>query len=233
MLAPLRDYLSPKEPMLSPLLCATKEHYFDRLSVGVYPGKPGFEEARWITLEDTNIEHLLDVFTTVDADSGNIWDVCSYFMEHLWQHKQRLVVLGPKVEGLPDNHPSKPQCLYELSRLFGSVGRHAEYKSLLNYSLRLCRERGDDIGVVRALRFLSDANRLLDLNEEGIQQAREALEICEQSNNVFELAHSFRSLAWSLQGGDQLDAAQEAASRAIASGKISATRRHYAKLAEV
>jgi hypothetical protein len=67
MLAPIRGYLSPKDPASSPLLCSTKEHYFSRLSVDVYPGKPGFDEARWITSEDVNIEHLLDVFTTTDA----------------------------------------------------------------------------------------------------------------------------------------------------------------------
>ena len=61
MLAPLRDHLCPKDPKLSPLLCAAKDRYFGRLSVGVYPGKPGYGEARWIKSEDANVEHLLDV----------------------------------------------------------------------------------------------------------------------------------------------------------------------------
>ena len=116
MLAPLRDYLRPKDPASPPLLCATKECYFSRLLVRVGPGEPGFEEARWITSEDVNIEHLLDVFTTIDAGSSNVWDVCYHFMQHLLWHKRRLVVLGPNIEGLPDTHPSKPQCLFQLSQ---------------------------------------------------------------------------------------------------------------------
>ena len=215
MLAPLRDYLCPKEPMLCPLLCATKECYFGRLSVGVHPGKPGFEETRWIISEDMNIEHLLDVFTTVDANSGNVWDVCSYFMQHLGWHKQRLVVLGPKVEGLPDDHPSKLRCLHELAELISGVGRYVECKSLLTYTLELCRKRGNDFEVVQTLRDISAINRLLGVHKEGIQQAKEAVEICEQLNDVFELAYSFRTLACSLLGDKQLDAAEEAGSRAI------------------
>ena len=66
MLAPLRDYLSSKEPASSSLLCTTKKHYLSRLPIRICPGEPGFEEARWITLEDVNIEHLLDIFTTID-----------------------------------------------------------------------------------------------------------------------------------------------------------------------
>ena len=215
MLAPLRDYLCPKEPKSSPLLCATKECYFSRLSVGIYPGKPGFEETRWITSEDTNIEHLLDVFTAIDGNSRNVWDVCSYFMEHLRWHKRRPVVLGSKIEGLSDNHPSKLRCSYELSMLFRADGRFVECKSLLTHTLNHCRQPGDHFGVVRALRSLSNANRPLSFHEEGIQQGKEVLKICEELNNVFQLAHCFRSLAWSLQGDNQLDAAEEAASRAI------------------
>ena len=215
MLAPLRDYLCPKDPISSPLLCATKEHYFDRLSVGVYPGKPGYEEAQWITSEDVNIEHLLDVFTTIDGNLENVWDICSYFMEHLNLHEPRLVVLGPKIEGLPDDHPSKPRCLYQLAGLFHSVGRHVESKSLFTHTLKLCRKRGDNIGVIQALRRLADGNRLLNLHEEGIQQAKEALEMCENLNNVFELAHSLQYLALSLQDGGQPNAAKGAASRAV------------------
>ena len=108
MLAPLRDYLYPKDPASSPLLHATKDHYFSRLSVDVDPANPGFEDSRWITSEDMNVEHLLDVFTSIDENSVDVWDVCGYLMEHLYWHKKRLVVLGPKVEALPDDHRSKP-----------------------------------------------------------------------------------------------------------------------------
>ncbi|KAF9641987.1 hypothetical protein BDM02DRAFT_3273625 [Thelephora ganbajun] len=73
MLAPLRDYLSPKGPGFSPLLHTTKRHYFRKLTVEVNPGEPGFEEARWIISEDVNVEHLLDVFTSVDASSDDVW----------------------------------------------------------------------------------------------------------------------------------------------------------------
>ncbi|KAF9643833.1 hypothetical protein BDM02DRAFT_3191163 [Thelephora ganbajun] len=118
MLAPLRDYLYPKGPEFSPLLCTTKERYFHKLSVDVNPCKPGFEEARWIRSEDANVEHLLDVFTSVDATSNNVWPACANFMGHLYHHKNRPVVLGPKIEGLPDNHPCKLLCLRRLSQLF-------------------------------------------------------------------------------------------------------------------
>jgi hypothetical protein len=81
MLAPLRDYLSPKDPKTSPLLCATKEFYFTRMSVTINPDKPNFGESRWITSEDVNVEHLLDVFTTIDANSDGVWDACANFMQ--------------------------------------------------------------------------------------------------------------------------------------------------------
>ena len=74
MLAPLRDHFRPKDLTSSPLLCATRDHYFHRLSVHVNPGEPGFEEARWISTEDANVEHLLDIFTVVDTSSVEAWD---------------------------------------------------------------------------------------------------------------------------------------------------------------
>ena len=46
MLAPLRDYLRPRDPMASPLLRTAKEYYFRRLSAGIDPGKPGFHESQ-------------------------------------------------------------------------------------------------------------------------------------------------------------------------------------------
>ena len=97
MLAPIRDHLSPKDPASSPLLCSTRDRYFTRLSVDVEPGKPGFEGARWITSEDANVEHLLDVFTVVGTGSGDVWGGCVNFMGHLYWHKPRVVMLGPMI----------------------------------------------------------------------------------------------------------------------------------------
>ena len=131
MLAPLRDYLRPKDPMASPLLRIAKEHYFMRLSVDVHPDKPGFDESQWITSEDINVEYLLDIFTSTDASSEDVWGACSNFMDHLYWHKPRLVVLGPKFESLPDSHPSKPGCLFFLSNLLTRVGNFVEQKRIV------------------------------------------------------------------------------------------------------
>ena len=108
MLAPLRDYLLPKDPMASLLLCTAKGHYFRRLSVNLLPGEPGFDESQWIVSEDANVERLLDVFTSINADSKDVWDACDKFMDHLCWHKPRLVIFGSKIEALADSHPSKP-----------------------------------------------------------------------------------------------------------------------------
>ena len=215
MLAPLRDYLRPKDPASSTLLRITKESYFSRLSVRVEPDKPGFEKAQWITSEDLNIEHLLDVFTSIDVHSVGVWTACANFMRHLYWFKKRLVVLGSKIEGLPDDHPSKPSCLSELSRLFDSTGNRIESRRLLTHALKLWRERGDDLQVAHTLRFLADANRLLGLHKEGIQRVEEALGIYEQFNDISGQAHSLQYLAWLLHDDNQLDAAKEAASRVI------------------
>ena len=215
MLAPLRDYLCPKHPQSSSLLCTTKDCYFDRLSVDVQPGEPGFEEARWIMSEDANVEHLLDVFISIDPGAADIWDACYCFMEHIRWHKKRLVVLGPKIEGLPDDHHAKPQCLSQLSRLFQLVGNHVEEKRLLICALKLWMERGIDFKVAETLRSLSDTNRSLRLYEEGIPQAKEALEIYERLNIIPGQARSLQHLAQLLCNVGQLEAAEEAASRAL------------------
>jgi len=215
MLAPLRNYFYPKDPASSPLLCVTRDCYLRRLSVDVTPDRPGFEEAQWISSEDVNVEHLLNVFTSVDPNSVGIWDACGYFMAHLRWHKPRLVALGPKIEGLPDHHHSKPQCLFQLSGLFNSVGNYMVRKRLLTHALKLWRERGDDLHVTQTLGVLSDANRLLGLYKEGIQQVKEALEIYKRLGNTSGQAQSWQSLAWLLYDDKQLDAAEEAGSRAI------------------
>jgi tetratricopeptide (TPR) repeat protein len=215
MLAPLQDYLCPKNPMSAPLLCTAKDHYLNRLLHEVDPALPGFKEAQWITSEDVNVEHLFNVFTTLDADSANIWDACANFMSHLYWYKQRLVILGPRIEGLPDDHPFKPKCLFMLSRLFKSVGNGVERKQLLVYTLELWRERGNNFEVVRTLRELSQSNRMLKHYAEGIQQAKEALEIHKQLNNKGEQAQCLKTLAYLLYDNKQLDAAEEAALQSI------------------
>ena len=215
MLAPFRDCLSPKDPKLSILLLITKERYFTRMSISINPNKPNFMESQWITSEDVNVEHLLDFFTTVNPNSDGVWRACVHFMQHLIWHKKRLVTLGPKIEGLPDNHSSKPECLFELSRLFSSVGNQTEYKRLLTQALALERDRGNLRQVTRILRHLSDANRLMGLSKEGIRRAREALEILEQLGDVVGQARCLIKLALLLCDDQQFDAAEEAASRAI------------------
>jgi len=215
MLAPLRDYLCPKDPRSSPLLRTIKECYFARLSISINPGQPGFEEGRWITSEDMNVEHLLDVFTTIDADSDEVWYACAHFMEYLYWHKSRLVMLGLKIEGLPDDYPFKPECLSELSRLFDRVGNRVESKQLLLHTLKIWRERQDDFQIAETLRFICSVNQTLGLYKEGIQQGREALEMYKQLNHIWGQARSLEQLARSLHGDNQLDSAEEAASQAI------------------
>jgi len=215
MLAPLRDHLSPEDPKTSPLLCTTKGHYFTRMSVNIDPNKPDFGDSRWITSEDVNVEHLLDVFTTADANSDDVWEACTNFMEHLYWHKKRLTILKPKIEGLPDDHRSKPGCLFELSRLFGLVGHPVEYKRLLTCALKLQRERGSDFQAARTLTELSEANWQTDLHEEGIQEAKEALGIYEQLSDTTSQAGCLIRLAMLLHKDEQFDAAEETIFRAI------------------
>jgi len=169
MLAPLRDYLCPKDPMSSPLLCTTEECYFDRMSVSLNPNEPEFVKTQWIRSEDVNVEHLLDVFTTVDANSGSVWCACARFMRHFTWHKNRPVILESKIEGLPDDHSSKPECLFELSRLLDMLGNQVECKRLFTCVLKLERERGSDHQVARTLRHLADTNGKMGLLNEGIR----------------------------------------------------------------
>ena len=216
MLAPLRDYLHPKDPKESILLSATKDLYLTRLSAVVDPEVPGFEEARWITSEDANVEHLLDVFSSVDPNSEDIWDGCDDFMRHLYWHKPRQTVLRPKIQQLTDGHPWKPRGLLRVAGLLNSVGNPIEEKRLLAHALKLWRERGSsDYGIAITLWRLSQANRLLGLREEGIPQAEEALRIFERRGDTMDQAGCLSELARSLIDDKQLDAAEEATIRSI------------------
>ena len=215
MLVPLRDYLCPDDPLSSPLLRATKERYFTRLSAEVDPDGPGFRETRWITLEDANVEHLLNVLTSIDTNSDGVWRACDDFLVHLYWHKPRQTVLGPKIEGLPDDHPSKPGCLFKLAWLFESIGNHTERKRLLEHTLKLERERRNDGHVASILSNLSSVNLMLGFFKEGIDQVREALGIYERFGSVEGQGMCLVRLAMLLCDDEQLDAAEEAASRAI------------------
>ena len=215
MLAPIRDYLSPKDPQSSPLLCTTRDHYFTRLSVDVAPSKPGFEDSRWIVLEDVNVEYLLDVLTSVDQAGSDNWEASFHFMEHLYWHKQRQTILGSKIKALSDDHKFKSRCLFELSRLLGQLGHLTEAKELLKHALELERRRGDDVRVGQTLQLLSVVNQYPGFTKEGIQEAREALEIFERIHDTKRKAICLDNLAWSLYNDNQLDAAEDAASRAI------------------
>ena len=215
MLAPLRDYLSPKDPGSSSLFRAVKERYFSRMSAYLDPSDPGFANTRWIISEDANVEHLLDIFSTIDAGSNDVWEACSGFIEHLAWHKKRLTILGPKIERLPDDHSSKPECLFCLGQLFDQVGNLAECRRLFTHALGIWRERGSEAMVAQALRFLSRVNRQMGLCKEGIEQAREAMEIYERLGDTPMQADCLNKLASLLRADKQFDAAEEAALRAI------------------
>ncbi|KAF9791217.1 hypothetical protein BJ322DRAFT_435798 [Thelephora terrestris] len=215
MLAPIRDHLRPQDPKLSPLLCATRDHYFTRLSVFVKTGEPGFEEAQWISSEDVNAEHLLDVFTSIDTNSDTVWVAFIGFMRHLYWHKIRHTVLGPRVEGLADDHHSKPRCLIQLARLSYSLGNYSEQKRLLSQALNLVREREDDPQVAYVLYLLSDANKALGRHEEGIQQTKEALAIYERLGHTIYQASCWDDLSRLFRLEGRLDEAEEAGLHAI------------------
>jgi tetratricopeptide (TPR) repeat protein len=215
MLAPIREYLGPRDPRSSPLLLATMDNYFKRLSVDVDPHAPGFHETQWIVTEDVNVEHLLDVIISVDPDRGDIWVTCYRFMNHLYWHKPRQTMLGSKIEALPDDHPAKPACFVALSLLFTQVGHYPEQKRLLTRALELWRRQGDDSWVASTLQQLSGANRTQGLYEEGIRQAKEALEVYNRVDNTRGQIESLNGLAWLLYGNKQFDAAEKSASCAI------------------
>ena len=215
MLVPLQDYLCPKDPLSSPLLRMVKQSYFTRLSAKPDPLAPGTKETRWITSEDTNVEHLLNFLTSIDTNSGRVWRACADFTNLLHWHKPRHTVLGSKIKRLPDSHRSKPDCLFQLALLLDSLGNYAEEKQLLDHTLKLERERGNDYRVALTLFQLCPTNRMLGLPQEGAKKAEKALEIFERIGDIGKQGYSLAKLASALNEDNQLDAAEEAASRAI------------------
>ena len=106
--------------------------------------------------------------------------------------------------------PLKARCLQSLSQLFGSVGNNAGRRRLLTHVLKLWRDKGDDRRVALTLVELSDVNRLVDLHKEGIQLAKETLEIFERLGDTAKQAEALISLAHVLFDDHQLDAASRA-----------------------
>ena len=213
MLAPLRDYLRPQDPTSSPLLRATKDRYFTRLSVNNSRHK--FSETRWILSEDVNVEYLVDVFMSLNPGADEVWEAYANFITHLYWHKPRRTVLGQRIEGLPDDHQRKVKCLIELAWLFHSIGNHVEKKRHLDNALKLARKQGGGYWAARVLRELADASRNLGLHGEGIQQVREALEIYRRLGLAVDQARCLEYLARLLLEDKQLDAAKDAASQAV------------------
>ena len=215
MLAPLRDYLRPKDPKSCSLLRTVKERYFSRMSVDIDPPGPVHAKARWIISEDLNVEHLLDVFTTVEASSDQVWEACGYFIEHLYYHKQRLTILKAKIEGLPDGCGPRLECWLKLAWLVHGLGNRMEAKRLLTHALTHWREEGSDDQVAEMLQLLSKVNRLMGFHEEGMVQAKDALEIYERLGDTKKLTWCLTTIAYLFRDDNQLDAAEEAASRAL------------------
>jgi len=85
--------------------------------------------------------------------------------------------------------------------------RHSHFEAL--------ETAGNDLQVASTLEHICGANRTLGLNGEGIQQARELLGIYERLNDIWGRARSLQLLAWLLYDGNKLNAAEEAAVRAI------------------
>ena len=215
MLAPLRDYLRPKDPKSSSLLRAVKERYFSRMTVDIDPGGPWFEKARWIVSEDINVEHLLDVFTTIEGSSDEIWEVCGHFLKHLHCHKQRLTILKAKIEGLPDGYGPRLRCWYGLAYLVFVVGNYVEAKRLATHVLTNWREQASDDQVGEILGLLSTVNRAMGLYEEGMGQAKEAIEIFERLGDTKKQAERQTEIAFLFLADNKLDAAEEAGLRAL------------------
>ena len=156
-----------------------------------------------------NVEHLLNIFTSIDMNSGSVWDACANFIMHLYWHKKRLVSLGPKIEALPDHHFFKPGCLFKLSILYSSVGNQIERKRLLSHALKLWKERGDEFGVATTSRDLGDTNRRLQLYQEGTRLIKEALGTFERLKDTAGQAQCLFFLTTSLLEDQQLDAAHQ------------------------
>ena len=178
----------------------------------VDPQKPEFEEARWIASDDVNVGYLLDVFTSIDANSDIVWDVCANFVEHLYWYKRRYTVPGPKIEGNVDGHCSKPVCLIAFSLLSPSLGKFCGTKEAPHPFLTACERAGERVPgcshIGPAVQCQSGARSPRGRDT----TAKEALGFFERFGNTIGRSTCWDTLARLLHSEGQLDAAEKAAS---------------------
>jgi tetratricopeptide (TPR) repeat protein len=122
---------------------------------------------------------------------------------------------GPKIEGLPDDHSSKPECLFELARLFDEVGNQAECKRLLTHALGLWREREQAVSLQR-LAWLLYYDKQLDAAEETASRSINLLPDNSEQFTVCQghrlLGNIYRSKGEAEKAIDHLEAALKIAS---------------------
>ena len=214
MLAPLRDYLFPKNSGSSTLLSIAKSQYFDRLCVWQHGrGVDGLTEAEWFVSEDINAEHLLDVFVSIDTECMDVWRACHQFLDHLAECKPRPVILGPKIGTLPETHPFKADCVCALATLFAVLGDFSVARRLHLHELRLWEKHGNELNGAIALTRLADANRLLGNTREGVSQAEEALKVFERLEDKCWQGHCLKIIAWGYVDCRQLKGASRCVDR--------------------
>ena len=90
-----------------------------------------------------------------------------------------------------------------------------ETKRLVTHVLTNWREQGSDDQIAELLELLSMANHKMGLYEEGMGQAKEALEIFERLGDTKKRADCLTGIANLLVADKKLDAAEEAALRAL------------------
>ncbi|KAG5649916.1 hypothetical protein H0H81_001494, partial [Sphagnurus paluster] len=144
MLAPVRMYLSPKNPSLStvPMLVDVQKYYQEQLAC-----RP--VDRDWIKIEDVNVEHLVTLGLS-QCNAGNTKEactICKFFIDALKQFKPRPTALGPVILALQchspghimlsipflpgqrqkkDNLHAKGKCLQSLATLVASTGQITE-----------------------------------------------------------------------------------------------------------
>lgn len=100
---------------------------------------------------------------------------CVNFIRRFEGCEPQEILPRPRLEALPDDRHSKPVCLFEVTISSGPVGNN------LSRVLKLVREWGHDGWVASMLGKLFDANRLIGLCGEGINQAKETPEFMSDS----------------------------------------------------